>query len=98
MGWYSVRCVFAVGDGMFEERLTVWQAASDDEAIALAEVEATEYADGIGRYLGLAQSFEMSDEPRSGSEVYSLIRTSDLTGDEYLTAFFDTGSEHQHRA
>ena len=49
MGWYSVRCVFAVGDGMLEERITVWEAASDDEAIALAENEATEYADGIGR-------------------------------------------------
>ncbi len=75
MGWYSVRCVFAVGDGMFEERITVWQAASADDAIALAEGEATKYADGIGRYLGLAQSFEMSDEPRIGAEIYSLIRT-----------------------
>ena len=98
MGWYSVRCVFAIGDGMFGERITVWQAASDDEAIALAETEATEYADGVGRYLGLAQSFEMSDEPQAGAEIYSLIRASGLTEDEYLTAFFDTGSEHQHRS
>lgn len=83
---------------MFEERITVWQAASDDEAIASAECEAAEYADGIGRYLGLAQSFEMSDEPGIGAEVYSLIRTSDLTEEEYVTAFFDTGSEHQRRS
>ena len=83
---------------MFEERITVWHAASADDAIALAESEATEYADGIGRYLGLAQSSEMSDEPRIGTEIYSLIRTSDLADDAYLTAFFDTGSEHQRHA
>jgi hypothetical protein len=98
MGWYSVRCVFTLGDGMFEERITLWQAGSPDEAIALAEAEATEYAHGVGRFLGLAQSFEMFDEPRPGAEVYSLIRTSDLNEDEYLTAFFDTGSEHQRRS
>lgn len=48
MGWYSVRCVLALGDGMFEERITLWETVSYDEAIALAENEATEYADEIG--------------------------------------------------
>jgi hypothetical protein len=38
--WYSVRCIFqlpADGEGnVYEERLTLWQAASHEEAIALA--------------------------------------------------------------
>ena len=51
--WYSVRCVFRVinedgpgDDGGFdyEERLTLWMASSDAQAIAFAEAEAAEYS------------------------------------------------------
>jgi hypothetical protein len=30
-----------------------------------------------------------------GSELFSLIRDSDLSPDEYIKRFFDTGTEHQ---
>jgi hypothetical protein len=103
--WYSVRCVFRVinedgpgDDGGFdyEERLTLWMASSDAQAIAFAEAEAAEYSsEGIFEYLGIAQSFWLFEPPEDGKEVFSLIRTSDLEPRAYLDQFFDTGRENQ---
>lgn len=98
--WYAVRCVFQLptdDEGFaYEERLTLWQAASSDEAIARAENEASEYIDNLGlTYLELAQSFQLFEPPANGKEVFSLIRESDLPPKEYLDAFFDTGRELQ---
>lgn len=98
--WFSVRCVFQVsGAGAYEERITLWKVREFSEAISCAENEAREYSetlDGL-EYLGLAQGFLLADEPGQGSEVFSLIRESDLSKDEYLDTFFDTGTEHQTR-
>ena len=94
MTWFSVRCIFGLAESMYEERITIWQAESADQAIEFAEVDAEESAKGIGRYLGLAQSFDMFAEPDVGAEIFSLIRTSDLDDEEYLARFFNTGSEH----
>ncbi|MGJ6966405.1 hypothetical protein ACSDR0_31295 [Streptosporangium sp. G11] len=98
-GWYTVRCVFRWDPprDTYEERVTLWRAASFDEAIIMAEREAAEY--GIGgafRYLGLAQAYRLSDEViEPGTEVFSLLRDSDLEPEEYLSTFFDTGDERQ---
>lgn len=101
--WYAVRCVFAViglsegGETTYEERVTLWQAGSPDEAIERAEAEAEDYAEGLTQatYLGLAQSFKLFDFPAEGVEVFSLMRDSDLAPSDYLDAFFDTGTERQ---
>lgn len=96
MKWYSVRCIFEWSPTVYEERVLLWEAASIDEAIGLAEAEAHEYAQTVlgGRYLGLAQAYEIGERrPGSGDEVYSLIRTSDEDPESYLTRFFDTGTE-----
>ena len=101
MDWYSVRCVFRDRDSarLVEERITLWQAGSFDEAIEHAEREAKEYASGLNlRYLGLAQAFKLSQEPGAGAEMFSLMRESDLSDEAYLTTFFDTGTERQQRA
>ena len=108
-GWFAVRCVFRNGwpepspndppGHNYEERITLWRAASAEEAIAKAETEAEAYASTIeeapGEFLGLAQSYELFDSPEDGAEIFSLIRRSLLESDEYLTAFFDTGDERQ---
>jgi hypothetical protein len=54
VGWYSVRCVFRLGDQPdCEERITLWRAASFNEAIELAEAEGQKYAASSGfEYLG----------------------------------------------
>ena len=102
--WFAVRCVFRtawIGDGpnpdeqLYEERITLWQASSPEEAIALAEQEAAEYAEDDDEYLELAQAFELYDDPGHGAEVFSLMRTSRLEPDAYLDSFFDTGTERQ---
>ncbi len=94
--WYGVRCVIQMGD-LFEERVTLWLATDLDDAIAKAEAEAREYAGIVGgAYLGLAQAFHLAaEELESGVEVFSLIRQSPLSGDDYLAAYFDTGTERQ---
>lgn len=98
--WFGVRCVFAWSgwDGRpFEERITLWRARSLSHAVELAEQEASGYAkmNGLER-LSLAQAFAVTEgtEIGSGTEVFSLLRDSDLAPEKYLSAFFSTGREH----
>lgn len=103
--WFSVRCVFAVGwppeaaGETYEERITLWRAQSAEEAVTRAQGEALEYAatieDAPSKYTGLAQCFQLDDEPGDGAEIFSLMRDSKLPADDYLDKFFDTGSERQ---
>jgi len=78
---------------LYEERITLWFAESADAAIEQAEIEAQEYGAymGGGLYLGLAQSYELIEdiEPEqfSGTEVFSLMRESDLDPDQFLLVF-----------
>jgi hypothetical protein len=105
--WYAVRCVFRTGwpprfaGKAYEERITLWQAASFEEAIERAEAEARNYAaaitDGPHRYVGIAQAYHLFDTPADGAEVFSLIRKSRLKPKAYLDRFFDTGKERQRR-
>lgn len=107
LSWYSVRCAFASEtwvdeDGSYttyEERVTLWQAGSADEAIERAEAEALAYAAAVEEtpvtYLGLAQCFHLFDEPGDGAEMFSMMRDSELDPEEYIDTFFDTGSEHR---
>ncbi len=104
--WYAVRCVFRSAwtveehadtpeDQLYEERITLWQATSLEEAIALAEAEALDYAGDEDEYLEIAQAYQLFDGPSQGAEVFSLMRSSPLDPDAYLDAFFDTGDERQ---
>lgn len=103
--WYGVRCIFAVGwppearGKTYEERITLWRAASAEEAIERAEAEAEEYAATIeespSEYLGLAQAYRLDDEPGDGAEIFSLMRESSLAPGKYLDKFFATGAERQ---
>ena len=67
----------------YEERVTIWDKDSSDEAIDAAEREAAEYAsifDGA-EPLGIYQLFELADPLTDGSEVFRLIRQSPLPPD-----------------
>ena len=83
---------------LYEERITVWRASSFEQAIERAEREARQYAqDTECQYLGFAQAYHLSGEQlRSGSEVFSLMRESNLTQAKYLDKHFDTGAERQN--
>jgi hypothetical protein len=100
--WYAVRSLFRIAgepDSSYEERITLWQAGSFDDAMAKAEIEAVEYADFIGgTYLAdFGQGYHLADvPPRDGAEVFSLVRDSALPPKAYLDRFFATGRERQH--
>ncbi|MCW2586521.1 MAG: hypothetical protein JWN55_2037 [Frankiales bacterium] len=102
--WYAVRCVFRSAwaesdhvpdEQLYEERITLWQARSLEDAIALAEAEAEDYAGDEDEYLDMAQAYQLPAAPGQGTEVFSLMRTSVMEPDAYLDTFFDTGAERQ---
>lgn len=100
LDWYSVRCVFAWAEWEgrpFEERITLWRAGSLDEAIELAEREAQQYAaENAVEFLRLSQAYALDPHADlgSGTEVFSLLRDSDLPSQTYVETFFATGQEH----
>lgn len=102
--WYGARSVYElVGGGsqengarLFEERVVLVKAGSFDEAIIEAEKEALAYAnEGSGFvYLGYVSVYKLTDEKVGNkTEVYSLMRESNLSPQKYLDGFFDTGHE-----
>ncbi|MEU4164644.1 hypothetical protein [Actinoplanes sp. NPDC026670] len=97
--WYATRCVFEFDNlddnPVYEERVTLWRAPDFDTAIALAETEAEEYAEDLCAFTGLVQAYHLFEAPGHGAEVFSLMRNSTLSTDDYLTRFFDTGDERQ---
>jgi hypothetical protein len=107
--WFAVRMVLVddqnhpwgpddleSGELDYEERITLWQAPDADAAIALAEAEAEQYVANVGgEALAFAQSYSLGDDPGQGAEVFSLIRRSSLTPEDYIDRHFDTGTEYQ---
>lgn len=104
--WYSARCIFlhtrTTGHPTaYEERIILIRAKDSDHAIQRAEDEARDYAaslDGVTyvNYTDVYTLFEKSID--DGCEVYSLIRDSELAPEQYLSHFFDTGTEHSARS
>ena len=104
--WYGAKCVFlhteieSCPGQVYEERVILVRADSFDEATSRAEVMAEEYAKDVGgcSYLGFVSVFHIYDEyVGDGTEVYSLMRTSELSRDEYLNRFYDTGTERARK-
>ncbi|WP_068828062.1 hypothetical protein [Pseudomonas sp. BMS12] len=103
MDSYSVRCIFRweprqrqKAKHTYEERITLWQAESLDQAIELAEQEAEIYASDDMEFLGYSQAYALFEPlPGNGVEIFSLLRDSNLEPEEYIDAFFDTELEHQ---
>jgi hypothetical protein len=93
--WFAVRNVFRRGDS-YEERITLWKAPTFEEAEHRAQIEIEEYAETVEmELLHFAQVYRLAEYPQDGAEVFSLIRRSELESEEYLSTFFDTGTEHQ---
>ncbi len=102
--WYTARCIFrhtssrgGTDSGVYEERIVLLRAESFEEAARKAEEEAAVYASGTAgvEYLGYLDVYHLcEDVVGDATEVFSLMRTSELGPGEYLSRFFDTGSEH----
>lgn len=96
--WYAVRTFFRWGQlSSYEERITLWRAASFDDAFALAQAEGDRYAaqiesDQISR-LPESQAHMLVGDLDEGEEVFSLLRDSDADPETYVRTFFMTGAE-----
>jgi hypothetical protein len=94
--WFAVRCIFRFEPvdeptPVYEERITLWRAASFDDAIERAELEAEDYiADLDGEYLGVSQAYHLfaGEQLGDGTEVFSLMRRSALPAEEYVDRYF----------
>jgi hypothetical protein len=101
--WYAVRCLLGqagtelVGTEpgwLYEERVTLWDAASEDAAVRLAEADAARYGSDMDvSYLGFAQVHRVEGDPRSGTELMAVMRASELAPPDYIRRFLATGSE-----
>jgi hypothetical protein len=102
MEWFGARTLYLhenrkAGDSnLYEERIVMIKANDFDEAIAKAESEAKEYVSDESeiKFLGFVSVFNLFEKHITDkTEVYSLMRGSKLNSDDYITAFFDTGTE-----
>ena len=107
MSWYSAKCVFRhnaptgpSGKFVYEERIIVLRADDLDEAIRRVEEEAHEYSAGLEgvEFTGFVAAYDLGlDEIDDLSEVYSILRDSDLEAEAFLDRYYDDGSERtQH--
>jgi len=104
--WYGAKCVFlhteieSCPGQIYEERVILVRAENFDEAVSRAEVMAEEYAKDVEgcSYTRFVDVFHLYEENiGDGAEVYSLMRESDLSKDEYLNRFYDTGAERTRK-
>ena len=101
--WFGIRTIYRSQQSdteftySYEERVVVFSAYSIEAAIELAERESQDYIDGTDEIaLDFLDVFEIYDgQISNGTEVFSLIRDSNLESDEYLSTFFDTGNERR---
>lgn len=98
--WYGVRSIICTDHEsspcVYEERVTIWQASTFEDAIGLAEIESLAYSADIGgTSTGLYRAFKIDGTVGHGSEVFSLVRESTRGPADYIDTFFDTGSECQ---
>jgi hypothetical protein len=103
--WYAAKTIYKshiVEDGtaktVFEERVVLFRATDLDDTIAQAESEAAEYCrvtSGM-EYLGFVDAYYIGVETIGhGTEVYSLMRDSNLSNKDYLDHFYDDGKERR---
>ena len=79
----------------YEERTVLFHEVAFENAIAKARKEAEDYIqDSEMITTDYFSAFEIyTDGFESGTEVFSLIRDSDMENNDYVNSFYDTGGE-----
>jgi hypothetical protein len=101
--WYGAKTLYQIHSNtveklnkLYEERVIVLKASSFDDAIAEAEEEAKRYANDVSgiTFLGYVNIFKLfSENIIDKTEVFSLMRESNLGPNKYIDRYFDTGKE-----
>lgn len=104
MAWYAAKCLFLhrdlsrrQGRPCYEERITLVRAAGERAAVRKGEAEARRYARAVGKaaYLGFISVFALSEKTlKDGTELYSILRSIDLPGKDFLARHYDDGTFH----
>lgn len=98
--WYAVRSLFYdILNRFYEERTVMILANNHDEAIDKAEEYANGYVLSLGdmEFSGYSETFKLVDDDIGNivefSEVYSCMRYSNLSPEQYVKRFLKTGDE-----
>ena len=103
--YYAVRCLFShptreriKNQNLYEERITIWEAQTWEEAYKMAELEAKNYAkEADAIFIEATDSFKLFDNKfNSGLEVWSTMRDSKVSNAEYISNYINTGKERDH--
>ena len=104
--WYGAKSLYShvmtdTKKHVYEERIVVFRARSTEEAITLAEKEAHKYAKSLknARYLKYGVMVYIMQETaiHSGTEVFSLMRKTNLKPRAFQIRYHDTKSECAQR-
>lgn len=105
ISYYSIRCLFShptrrrnSKQDLYEERITLWRAATEKEAYIKAEKEAAIYAKEENCiFIGAIDGFHLfQDNVSEGSEVWSLMRDSSFDQHEYINTLMSLSTERSH--
>src|SRR6266851_4326641 len=92
--WYAVRSLlFDKDNNHYEERTVLVSASSDADALEKAEDGALKYCKEVGglEYQGYSDSYHIFGEHVGpGTEVFSLIRKTPMSKDDYIERFLDS--------
>src|SRR5688572_562177 len=97
--WFAVKCLFShpsradVSEQfLYEERIMLWRASNFEQAFALAEAEAAEYArNNTCTFVRATDSFHLFEgSVGHGSEVWSVMRGSGMEPELYAETFCAT--------
>lgn len=100
--WYSAKAafkhldLFEPGDVHYEERVVLLLANSLGHAIERGEEEAAGYVAAVGdaEYTGFISVYKLGEqEIGDRSEIYSLMRKTDMETDDFLDRYHDDGNE-----
>jgi hypothetical protein len=105
--WFSAKGLFRHGSlskrsgkQVYEERIVLFRAGDFHEAIALADAEARQYAADLeaAEYLGYVDVYELEpDSLGHEAEVYSLMRSTELNPEEFITRYHADGTQRSQR-
>jgi hypothetical protein len=97
--WRPVAGANAEGEHLYEERVVLLRARDLADALVRGEVAAEQYARDLehGEYLGFIDVYEISDDILDGAEIYSLLRSSPLDARDFVTRYYDDGTQHSSR-
>jgi hypothetical protein len=100
--WYAVKCLLEHAGlsedataHVYEERIVLLRAVDFGDAVRRAEREATEYARPTSaRYLGYSNAYKLDVESiGDATEVYSLMREVPLSPADFISRYYDDGTD-----